>query len=870
SLIVVAVLIWSLFLPWTCLATAGPALPPATVEAQDNSLSHERRQVDAIISGVVISFLGVGIALGRLIQYTQDLSKTIPGLNRAPGSACYKAGPWTKQQPVAELIDIGCNLLALRAMTFLKVNDTNLANPNVSFHNFRNGTRFRDEDGKERSLTFLMVDLNGPNGALWYGKDQCTLAMQTLLYDCVGDHADTRGGMYYFGHDGVCGKGLKDEVLPARHLGVTLLGRFGSPNEAKVSLKPTNDGGMNPSICSAKHAKSLSIIASILSTAGAGFRLSLVLNAVGVEMATADVEIQSIARAISEYAFTLKQLALTLEAAKSIATQAALETAKQIADQSQVVFDDFKEMTELDQKTDERGHLRAIAIAQRMRWCFKKQRVKYLLGQLDSLKLSLSLMTQVLQMGQLLVNLRYASMIPSFKYMLMQPNHSQDPSTPQPSEQTMLQERAEIQNMVVVRHWSFVELHRLYDLAQQEDEQRRIQHHIELPPTRFDGITYTEHDPRLQIEAPKNGEDMSRAMVKFNETPLNNLDESLSRAMYRPNRLLRKPGDDIVDLLLDEWTRARGTPTKKNKGRKHRPRYDTQSEDSEIDFERSHDIGGRHIGPPPRKPKNVHFERAHVESGSEESDHHKPRHRPPRHAILDSDSVSTSTTESDSDSPSIQPLRRQSDSSKHQTATQELANRNRRPYPPAGDNLQPSRPGSRNGPPGGPLSPRPGQQGQTPFWAGGQLPPQQNGIPAPSTNGLRPPPYPMPPPGPPKRMSSSSAPFLGGLQQQQSLSAHNTNITPGTSPNTRGMFFSPPPSPQVPPPQQSQQQQTMYQQHPISTSSRRHKSSKRRNGGGSGDKNTFKENAKRDVKRGLIGAGAVAGLMDIIEGLGAI
>lgn len=123
-------------------------------------------------------------------------------------------------------------------------------------------------------------------------------------------------------------------------------------------------------------------------------------------MATADVEIQSIARAISEYAFTLKQLALTLESAKSIATQSAMETAKQIADQSQVVFDDIKEMTELDQKKDERGHLQAIAVAQRVKWCFQKHRVQYLLGQLESLKLSLSIMLQVLQLGKLLVSLR--------------------------------------------------------------------------------------------------------------------------------------------------------------------------------------------------------------------------------------------------------------------------------------------------------------------------------------------------------------------------------------------------------------------------------------------------------------------------------
>ncbi|KAL8946589.1 MAG: hypothetical protein Q9183_007887, partial [Haloplaca sp. 2 TL-2023] len=216
-----------------------------------------------------------------------------------------------------------------------------------------------------------------------------------------------------------------------------------------------------------------SIIASIISIAGAGFRLSLVLNAVGVDMATADVEIQKIARAISEYAFTLKQLALTLDSAKSIATQSALECAKKIANQSQVVFDDIKKMTELDQKNDERGHLQAIAVARRVQWCSQKHRVQYLLGQLESLKLSLSIMLQVLQMGKLLVSLR------------------EEPPRSPPSEHTMLQERAEIQNMVVVRHWSLVDLHRLYGLAEQEVEEKRNHHRIEPPSPRYDGISQT-------------------------------------------------------------------------------------------------------------------------------------------------------------------------------------------------------------------------------------------------------------------------------------------------------------------------------------------------------------------------------------------
>ncbi|CAO1597527.1 hypothetical protein XANCAGTX0491_001334 [Xanthoria calcicola] len=581
-----------------------------------------------------------------------------------------------------------------------------------------------------------------------------------------------------------------------------------------------------------------SIIASIIGIAGAGFRLSLVLNAVGVGMATADVEIQSIARAISEYAFTLKQLALTLDSAKSIATQSAMETAKQIADQSQLVFDDIKAMTELNQKKDDRGHLQSIAVEQRVRWCFKKQRLNYLLGQLESLKLSLSIMLQILQMGQSLIHQRDdASIVP-------------------PNEHAMLQERAEIQNMVVVRHWSLVDLHRLYEMAENEATERNNQHRIDIPPAHFNGNTHALSDPRLQIEGPRNDEDVNKAMIKYNENSIHNLDASLTRALHQPNKLLRAPGTDIVDRLLDEWTRVRGTPprNKAQEPRKNRPRYDTDSEDSEIDFERGN-IGGRYIGAPPRKPKNVHFERARVESGSEESDHTKPRHRPPRHAILDSDSVSTSTTDSDSDAPPPHPSRRFSEGGKIKPAMQEFGNQTRRPYT-SGGTQQSSRPTSRSGPqPPGPPRPGPVQTSSYPA----QMPPSGNG---PGSAGLRPPaPYGLPPG--PIRMSSNGP--LGGHSPAQFHSGL-IPVSPGTSPNTRGMYFPPPPNPiptagQLPPP------------YPPPTIRSHHKSSKRRSGAdgrGNGERMTFKQNAKRDVKRGLIGAGAVAGLMDIIEGLGAI
>ena len=410
--------------------------------------------------------------------------------------------------------------------------------------------------------------------------------------------------------------------------------------------------------------------------------------------------------------------------------------------------------------------------------------------------------------------------------------------------------------MVVVRHWSLVDLHRLYERAENEAAERNKQHRVEILPSPSDGFGHRNPDPRLQIEGPRNDEEVSKALVKYNETSLHKLDESMNRALYRPNKLLRSPGDDIVDRLLDEWTRVRGTPPRKNpqKPRKHRPRYDTESEDSGIDFERG-DIGGRYIGAPRQKPRNVHFERARVESDSEEADDHKPRHRGPRHAVLDSDSVSTSTTDSDSDSPPSRPPRRFSDGGKAKSAVQESGNQTRRPYT-SGGSPQSSRPTSRSGPQA-PVSARPGPA-QTPSHAG-QMPPNQNG---PGSAGLRPPaPYNIPPA--PSRMSSSS-PFVGIIPAQ--IHSGLIPVSPGTSPNTRGMYFPPPPN-QVP------TQGQFPQPHSPSSNRSQHKSSKRRNGfegKANGDKMTFKQNAKRDVKRGLIGAGAVAGLMDIIEGLGAI
>ena len=95
----------------------------------------------------------------------------------------------------------------------------------------------------------------------------------------------------------------------------------------------------------------------------------------------------------------LKQVGKTMEEGRAIASQQAIETATEIKDQSEKVFEEIRGMVELTHARDDYG-TRSITVVERVKWCFRKNKVQYLLGQLESLKLSLSIMLQILQMGQ--------------------------------------------------------------------------------------------------------------------------------------------------------------------------------------------------------------------------------------------------------------------------------------------------------------------------------------------------------------------------------------------------------------------------------------------------------------------------------------
>lgn len=79
------------------------------------------------------------------------------------------------------------------------------ANPNVVIRNDIHGNPLMTEDGYTMLLTFAVYDSNGDRARPWITQEACLTAYTTMMYDCSGEHDDTIGGGYFYGHDGVAG-----------------------------------------------------------------------------------------------------------------------------------------------------------------------------------------------------------------------------------------------------------------------------------------------------------------------------------------------------------------------------------------------------------------------------------------------------------------------------------------------------------------------------------------------------------------------------------------------------------------------------------------------------------------------------------------
>ena len=162
----------------------------------------EERQA---LAGIAIGSFAAGIATGRISQALRSSSATTAGLNSGPGSACFKSGSWSYQAPVIAVVPFACNEITLRAVDFIKNKNTTQMNPNVVMLAFPNGSYLTNEAGYRQHITFGLYDQNGERGAPFTSQSACEMAMTAIMYDCSGSNSDTRGGVYFYGHDGVVG-----------------------------------------------------------------------------------------------------------------------------------------------------------------------------------------------------------------------------------------------------------------------------------------------------------------------------------------------------------------------------------------------------------------------------------------------------------------------------------------------------------------------------------------------------------------------------------------------------------------------------------------------------------------------------------------
>ncbi|KIV81338.1 hypothetical protein PV11_03529 [Exophiala sideris] len=283
----------------------------------------------------------------------------------------------------------------------------------------------------------------------------------------------------------------------------------------------------------------LGVIPYVVGVAGAGFRLSLILNAVSCEDASAGFEVYRISKCITLFSMMLKQTGTLLQTADSVHSHEAVETAKSIADESTRVFEEIQDMVDRV-GTKSGGDAASPTLQQKFKWCFKKHRVTYLLAQLESLQLSLSVMLQVIVLGKLMAST----------------NRSDPPEEVSIKSEAIKQERMEAQNAVIVRYWQMSRMDRLFEASLREDEAER----------RASVDTETPHDDELSLIATNSSHTTneppppefapSTALIKLPVFSLGELDQTLHKIKCSPKDMIQV-SDQAIDPLLERWTNWR-------------------------------------------------------------------------------------------------------------------------------------------------------------------------------------------------------------------------------------------------------------------------------------------------------------------------
>lgn len=331
------------------------------------------------------------------------------------------------------------------------------------------------------------------------------------------------------------------------------------------------------------------IAASIIGVAGAGFRLSLILNAVSCEIANAPVEIHAISKSVTLFSLLLKQTAAVLDQADSVHSREAVRTAEQVLEESNAVFAEINAMLDRVRTKRQDGTL-SPSIPQRFRWCFKKHGIAYLLGRMDRLQMSLSLMLQIIQLGATMAST----------------SRNDPPERVREMFDKIRRERVEAQNVVVLYFFENQQLDRLYVAAREEQSEPQSPVDGRKDDVDSDALTLvSSQDSQLtKVEDLPVFTDKELAIQPASRV-LSEFGDSWQRMGRSPEDML-KASEEVINKLLEKWTRWRDKrdqelrqPSSKQNGRYRSVVQDSLDEDDLLHTERYPDRedspGGKYI-----------------------------------------------------------------------------------------------------------------------------------------------------------------------------------------------------------------------------------------------------------------------------------
>lgn len=152
------------------------------------------------------------------------------------------------------------------------------------------------------------------------------------------------------------------------------------------------------------------------------------------------------------------------------------------------------------------------SIPQRIKWCFKKHGIEYLLGRMDRLQMSLSLMLQIIQLGSTMAST----------------SRHDPPQKVREMSDKIRRERVEAQNVVVLYLFENQHLDRLYHTAKEEAT-----------------------EPQSPLESRREESD-ALTLVSTNESQLTKVDEVIT---FSAKDLAVQPPKKVIPEFDDNWHR---------------------------------------------------------------------------------------------------------------------------------------------------------------------------------------------------------------------------------------------------------------------------------------------------------------------------